>query len=86
MSRPWGPNALSLPVNNQEFLPATLNKKGIPIGVQDYDAVFNGVNAQVLPSLKPYDPQINLKEGTTPPMGRLISLSKSENLLLKEYL
>ena len=48
--------------------------------------VFSKTKAEVLASHHSYDLQINLEEGTQPPVGPIYSLSASEQEALKEFI
>ena len=47
----------------------------VPPEYHEYLPLFRKVNANQLPSHRPYDHQIELQEGFTPPFGPLHSLS-----------
>ena len=50
----------------------------IPEEYRDYANVFSKAKADTLAPHRPYDLQINLEEGATPPIGAVYSLSQSE--------
>ncbi|XP_061629564.1 uncharacterized protein LOC133478053 [Phyllopteryx taeniolatus] len=57
----------------------------VPTCYQDIKDVFSKSKAKSLPPHRPYDCAIDLLPGTTPPRGRLFSLSGPENKAMKEY-
>lgn len=64
--------------------PGDLN--GVPEEYLDLRAVFSRSRATSLPPHRPYDCSIDLIPGTTPPRGRLYSLSAPEREALEKYL
>lgn len=52
----------------------------------DLREVFSKTRATTLPSHRPYDFSIDLLPGTSPPRGRLYSLSASETEAMREYI
>lgn len=52
----------------------------------DLKEVFNKIKATSLPPHRPYDCAIDLNPGSTPPRGRLYSLSGPENLSMQKYI
>lgn len=64
--------------------PGDLN--GVPGEYLDLRAVFSRSRATSLPPHRPYDCSIDLIPGTTPPRGRLYSLSAPEREALEKYL
>lgn len=58
----------------------------IPEEYRDFSDVFDEVQADVLAPHRPYDLQINLEEGTSPPLGRIIPLSPREQQALRDFL
>lgn len=59
---------------------------GVPKEYFDLRAVFSRSRAASLPPNRPYDCSIELLPGTTPPRGRLYSLSAPERKALEKYL
>uniref|UniRef100_A0A8C1U5W3 Gypsy retrotransposon integrase-like protein 1 n=1 Tax=Cyprinus carpio TaxID=7962 RepID=A0A8C1U5W3_CYPCA len=59
---------------------------GVPEMYHDLRAVFSRSRATSLPPHRPYDCSISLLPGTTPPRGRLFSLSIPEREALENYL
>ena len=59
---------------------------GIPKECHDFADVFSEVKANKLPPHRPYNLKINIEEGSTPPLGLIYSLSKTELEALREFL
>jgi transposase InsO family protein len=59
---------------------------GVPEEYHDLRTVFSRSRATSLPPHRPYDCGIDLLPGTTPPRGRLYSLSAPEREALEKYL
>ncbi len=59
---------------------------GVPEEYHDMRAVFSRSRATSLPPHRPYDCSIDLVPGSTPPRGRLYSLSAPEREALERYL
>ena len=59
---------------------------GVPEEYHDLREVFSRSRATSLPLHRPYDCSIDLLPGTTPPRGRLYSLSAPEREALEKYL
>uniref|UniRef100_A0A8C2B1F0 Gypsy retrotransposon integrase-like protein 1 n=1 Tax=Cyprinus carpio TaxID=7962 RepID=A0A8C2B1F0_CYPCA len=59
---------------------------GVPEEYHDLRGVFSRSRAMSLPPHRPYDCAIDLRPGTTPPRGRLYSLSAPERQALENYL
>ncbi|KAI2649346.1 Transposon Tf2-9 polyprotein [Labeo rohita] len=59
---------------------------GVPREYHDLRAVFSRSRAASLPPHRPYDCSIDLIPGSTPPRGKLYSLSNPEREALKKYL
>uniref|UniRef100_A0A8C4DQ98 ribonuclease H n=1 Tax=Dicentrarchus labrax TaxID=13489 RepID=A0A8C4DQ98_DICLA len=59
---------------------------GVPAAYQDLREVFNKAKATSLPPHRPYDCAIDLLPGTSPPKGRLYSLSAPERKAMEEYI
>ncbi|KAG1943781.1 retrotransposable element [Pimephales promelas] len=81
----------SLPGIQRETLPLTLTEEpgdltGVPEEYHDLHAVFSRSRATSLPPHRSYDCCIDLRPGTTPPRGRLYSLSVPERKALEDYL
>ncbi|KAI3368652.1 hypothetical protein L3Q82_025654 [Scortum barcoo] len=60
--------------------------KGVPSEYLDFREVFNKAKATSLPPHRPYDCAIDLQPGTTPPRGRLYSLSAPEREAMEAYI
>ena len=58
----------------------------IPKEYHDYADVFSKAKADMLGPHRPYNLQINLEEGASPPVGAMYSLSQSELSTLHEFL
>ena len=58
----------------------------VPGEYYDLGEVFSKARATCLPPHRPYDYAIELKPGTTPPRGRLFSLSRPEREAMEKYL
>ena len=58
----------------------------VPSEYHEYLPPFQKVNADKLPPHHPYDHQIKLQEGFTPPFGPLYSLSRPELEALRDWL
>src|SRR3984957_14815174 len=59
---------------------------GIPEEYHDFANVFSKVKANKLPPHRPYNLKINIEEGSTPPLGLIYSLLKTELEALREFL
>ena len=66
--------------------PASDSSLGIPPEYADFADVFSKDSASVLPPHRPYDHQIPLLPGTSPPFGPLYPLSEVELKALDEYI
>jgi transposase InsO family protein len=58
----------------------------LPEEFQDYADVFSPKEAERLPPHRPYDHDVKLQEGATPPFGPLYSMSRDELTALKEWI
>ena len=58
----------------------------IPEEYHNYADVFSKVKADTLAPHRPYDLQIDLEEGASPPVGAVYSLSQSELVALREFI
>lgn len=58
----------------------------VPETYHDLKEVFNKAKATSLPPHRPYDCAIDLLPGTSPPKGRLYSLSAPERMAMEEYI
>jgi len=58
----------------------------IPLEYRDYADVFSKVKASELPPHHDYDLKIELKEGTSPPLGTLYSLSLVKLSALRTFI
>lgn len=65
--------------------PDILNLDSVPLCHHDINE-FSKSKATSLPPHRPYDCGIDLLPGTTPPKGRLYSLSAPENQAMREYI
>ncbi len=59
---------------------------GVPEAYHDLGAVFSKSRASSLPPHRPYDCAIDLLPGTSPPRGRLYSLSRPEREAMERYI
>uniref|UniRef100_A0A8D3DWB3 CCHC-type domain-containing protein n=1 Tax=Scophthalmus maximus TaxID=52904 RepID=A0A8D3DWB3_SCOMX len=59
---------------------------GVPSMYHDFREVFSKARALALPPNRPYDCAINLLPGTSPPRGRLFSLSAPERGAMDTYI
>ena len=59
---------------------------GVPPEYHNYVDVFSKKKANTLAPHWPFDLKIELEEGTKPPIGRLYSLSPSEQGSLRDFL
>ncbi|KAM3623773.1 uncharacterized protein V6R79_015393, partial [Siganus canaliculatus] len=59
---------------------------GVPAVYHDLAQVFSKARATSLPPHRPYDCAIDLLPGTTPPKGRLYSLSEPERKAMEAYI
>ncbi|XP_061625369.1 uncharacterized protein LOC133476250 [Phyllopteryx taeniolatus] len=57
----------------------------VPTCYHDIKEVFSKSKAKSLPPHRPYACAVDLLPGTTPPRGRLFSLSGPEHMAMKEY-
>ena len=60
--------------------------KGVPSDYLALQGVFNKARATSLPPHRPYDCAIDLLPGTSPPRGRLFSLSAPETKAMERYI
>ena len=60
--------------------------KGVPSEYLALQGVFNKARATSLPPHRPYDCAIDLLPGTSPPRGRLFSLSAPETKAMEKYI
>ena len=61
-------------------------KKLVPEKYHDYLDVFSPTEVMRLPDHRPYDINIKLEDGKTPPFGPIYSLSQDEQKALFEYI
>ena len=61
-------------------------KQHVPEVYHDFADVFSKTRANTLAPHRPYDLKINLKEGTSPPLGPIYSLSVSKLQSLREFI
>ena len=59
---------------------------GVPPEYLDFKEIFSKTRATSLPPHRPYDCAINLHPGTSPPRGRLYSLSAPERVSMETYI
>ncbi len=59
---------------------------GVPPEYHDFREVFSKAKATSLPPHRPYDCAIDLLPGTSPPRGRLYSLSAPERKAMEDYI
>ena len=64
--------------------PIDLSK--VPLEYHDYADIFSKKKASTLMPHRPFNLKIELEEGTEPPIGRLYSLSSSEQEALQGFL
>ena len=62
------------------------NMVGVPAVYTDFREVFSKAKANSLPPHRPYDCAIDLQLGSSPPRGRLFSLSVPERKAMEEYI
>ena len=58
----------------------------VPEEYHDFTYVFDKAEADMLASHRPYDLTINLKEGSTPPLRQMYSLSQTKLVALREFI
>ena len=63
-----------------------MDLSNVPEEYHEFADVFDKAKAQTLAPHRPYDLKINLKEGYTPPLGQVYSLSQTELKALREFL
>lgn len=74
------------PEENEDQAQASLLKK-IPVEYKEYEDLFReGPKNEALPKHQPWDHEIPLEEGKTPPFGPLYQQSEKELAILKEYI
>ena len=66
------------------FPPCSVDVSSVPTQYWDLKEVFNKAHATSLPPHRPYDCTIKLHPGTTPPRGRLYSLSGPETKAMED--
>ena len=74
----WLPHPL--PLNRHKSRPL------IPPEYHEFADLFSETEAKKLPPHRPYDHQIHLEPGTTPPFGTIYSLSPTELETLRKYI
>lgn len=74
-----------LPVNTESARSAP-DLSNVPVCYHSLRDVFNKSRATSLPPHRPYDCAIDLLPGTTPPRGRLYSLSAPERKAMEDYI
>lgn len=77
-------DAFTPPMNSQTSSSSDLS--GVPTEYHDFKEVFCKAKATSLPLHRPYDCAIDLKPSTTPPKGRLYSLSGPEREAMEAYI
>ena len=63
-----------------------MDLSNVPEEYHEFADVFDKAKAQTLVPHRPYDLKINLKEGYTPPLGQVYSLSQTQLKVLREFL
>ncbi len=63
-----------------------MDLSNVPAEYQDLKEVFSKSRAASLPPHRPYDCAIDLLPGTTPPKGKLYSLSVPERGAMEKYI
>ena len=66
--------------------PVTVSLDGVLEEYHDFTDVFSKSKAGVLVDHHPYDLKITLKEGASPPLGPIYSLSQEELLALRKFI
>ena len=88
----WGAACATRCLSEAHSLMATIRKEEgpdlqkVPVEYRDLGEVFSKARATCLPPHRPYDCRIVLKPGTSPPRGRLFSLSQPERDAMEKYL
>ena len=67
-------------------LPGPVNLDGVPKEYHDFADIFSKSNAGVLANHSPYDLKITLKDGVSPPLRPIYSLSQEELLALHKFI
>ena len=75
-----------LPAFNTSSSNELSDLSGVPSEYSGLKEVFNKVQATSFPPHRPYDFAIYLLPGSSPPMGRLFSLSAPETKVMDEYI
>lgn len=90
--REWGEDChqtcfkrATLPINSKATCPAP-DTAGVPACYLHLKEVFSKTKATSLPPHRSYDCAIDLLPGTSPPKGRLYSLSAPERLAMENYI
>uniref|UniRef100_A0A674PJ94 Uncharacterized protein n=1 Tax=Takifugu rubripes TaxID=31033 RepID=A0A674PJ94_TAKRU len=78
-------NQAAAPLLSVESIPAP-DLSAVPSEYHDFREVFSKAKATSLPPHRPYDCAIDLQPGTTPPKGRLYSLSAPEREAMEVYI
>ena len=90
--RDWGVTCQQSCLRTPSPLPVPLvpapasDISGVPAAYHDLREAFNKAKASSLPPHRPYDCAIDLLPGTSPPKGRLYSLSAPEREAMEEYI
>jgi hypothetical protein len=58
----------------------------LPEEISEYADVFSKVGAEQLPEHRPYDCTINIQPGSKPPVGKVYSLTREEDEVLRVWL
>jgi hypothetical protein len=58
----------------------------LPAEIRHRASVFSPIEAEQLPPHRPYDHEIKLQEGKTPPFGPLYSMSRQELEVLNKWI
>ena len=77
------PEATGRAANN---IPGPINLDRVPKEYHDFADVFSKSLAGILADHCPYDLKITLKEGASPPLGPIYSLSQEELLALHKFI
>ncbi|TWW58269.1 Retrovirus-related Pol polyprotein from transposon 17.6 [Takifugu flavidus] len=78
-------NQAAAPLLSVKSIPAP-DLSAVPSEYHDFLEVFSKAKATSLPPHRPYDCAIDLQPGTTPPKGRLYSLSAPEREAMEVYI
>lgn len=87
----WGPSCKSVCLLSRSKSPVSLSPSPlelsrVPSEYHDLHEVFNKKRATSLPPHRPFDCAIDLLPGTSPPRGRIFSLSLAETQAMETYI